>query len=95
MAQGIAVDSEKGKVDRVEEGFGAGLETQWCQLVKARIESGEETGKQIELQLGAGGLDPGDGEPPLLVAVVGSLAVAFAPSCSFSGRMMSPLAESV
>jgi uncharacterized membrane protein len=58
VAQGIAVDSEKAKVDGVEEGLCAGFETQQCQLVKARIESGEETGKHIEIQLGAGGLDP-------------------------------------
>jgi uncharacterized membrane protein len=58
VAQGIAVDSEKAKVDRVEEGFCAGFETQQCQLVKARIESGPEKGKRIEIQLGVGGLDP-------------------------------------
>jgi uncharacterized membrane protein len=58
VAQGIAVDSEVAKVDRVEEGFCAGFETQQCQLVKATVESGAETGKHIEIQLGAGGLDP-------------------------------------
>jgi uncharacterized membrane protein len=58
VAQGIAVDSEVAKVDRVEEGFCAGFETQQCQLVKATIDSGAESGKHIEIQLGAGGLDP-------------------------------------
>jgi uncharacterized membrane protein len=75
VAQGIAVESERAQVDRVEEGFCAGFATQQCQFVKARIESGPETGKRIEIQLSAGGLDPdvdpGDGirvakapEPP-------------------------------
>jgi uncharacterized membrane protein len=58
VAQGISVDSETAKVERVEEGICAGFAGQECQLVKARIESGEETGKHIEIQLGAGGLDP-------------------------------------
>jgi uncharacterized membrane protein len=58
VAQGIAVDSEKAKVDRVEEGFCAGFATQQCQIVKAHIESGRENGKRIEIQLGGGGLDP-------------------------------------
>lgn len=58
VARGIAVESESAKVDKVEEGFCAGFQTQTCQLVEARIESGEEAGKRIELQLGGGGLDP-------------------------------------
>jgi len=58
VAQGIAVDSERANVDRVEEGFCAGFATQQCQFVKARIQSGPETGKRIEIQLSAGGLDP-------------------------------------
>ena len=58
VAQGIAVDSEKAKVDRVEEGFCAGFATQQCQIVKAHIENGRENGKRIEIQLGGGGLDP-------------------------------------
>jgi uncharacterized membrane protein len=58
VAQGISVDSETAKVNRVEEGVCAGFAGQQCQLVKARIESGPETGKRIEIQLGAGGLDP-------------------------------------
>jgi uncharacterized membrane protein len=58
VAQGIAVDSESAKVDRVEEGFCSGFATQQCQFVKARIESGPETGKRIEIQLSAGGFDP-------------------------------------
>jgi len=58
VAQGIAVDSERAKVDRVEEGFCAGFATQQCQFVKAHIQDGPETGKRIEIQLSAGGLDP-------------------------------------
>jgi uncharacterized membrane protein len=58
IAQGIAVDTQKAKVDRVEEGFCAGFATQQCQIVKAHIEGGRENGKRIELQLGGGGLDP-------------------------------------
>jgi uncharacterized membrane protein len=58
IAQGIAVDTESAKVDGVEESFCQGFATQRCQLVKARIESGAEAGKRIELQLSAGGLDP-------------------------------------
>jgi uncharacterized membrane protein len=58
VAQGIVVDSEPAKVDRVEEAYCAGFATQQCQFVKARIESGPEKGKRIEIQLSAGGLDP-------------------------------------
>jgi uncharacterized membrane protein len=58
VAQGIAVESHKAKVDRVEERFCAGFQTQRCQLVEATIESGPETGKRIDLQLSSGGLDP-------------------------------------
>jgi uncharacterized membrane protein len=58
IAQGIAVESETAKVDSVREAFCAGFATQQCQFVKATIESGPETGKRIEIQLSAGGLDP-------------------------------------
>jgi uncharacterized membrane protein len=58
VAQGISVESEVAKVNRVEEGLCAGFAGQQCQLVKATIESGAEKGKRIEIQLGAGGLDP-------------------------------------
>ena len=58
VAQGIAVDSEKAKVDSVREAFCAGFQTQQCQFVEATIESGADTGKHIEIQLGTGGLDP-------------------------------------
>ncbi|HEY7453114.1 MAG TPA: YibE/F family protein [Thermoleophilaceae bacterium] len=58
VAQGIAVESEAAKVVSVEEEICAGFAGQQCQLVKARIESGPEEGKRIELQLGAEGLDP-------------------------------------
>ncbi len=58
IAQGIAVETESATVERVEEGACAGFATQNCQLVTARIESGPETGKSVEIQLGGGGLDP-------------------------------------
>jgi uncharacterized membrane protein len=58
IAQGIAVETESATVERVEEGPCAGFATQDCQLATARIESGPETGKQVEIQLGGGGLDP-------------------------------------
>jgi uncharacterized membrane protein len=58
VAQGISVDSETAKVERVEETTCAGFASQECQLVTARVESGSETGKRIEIQLGGGGLDP-------------------------------------
>jgi uncharacterized membrane protein len=58
VAQGVAVESERATVERVEEGTCAGFAGQDCQLVTAQIETGPESGKQIELQLGGGGLDP-------------------------------------
>ena len=58
VAQGIAVESEAAKVVSVEEEICPGFAGQQCQLVRARIESGPEQGKRIELQLGAEGLDP-------------------------------------
>jgi uncharacterized membrane protein len=58
IAQGISVESETAKVDSVKEGFCAGFQSQSCQFVKAEIQSGPETGKRIEVQLNAGGLDP-------------------------------------
>ena len=58
VAEGIGTDSQKAKVDSVREAFCAGFATQQCQFVRATIESGPETGKHIELQLGAVGLDP-------------------------------------
>jgi uncharacterized membrane protein len=59
VAQGIAVDSEKAKVEKVEESVCAGFAGQQCQLATARIETGPESGKRVQIQLGgAGGLDP-------------------------------------
>jgi uncharacterized membrane protein len=58
VAQGISVESEPAKVERVEEGFCAGFQSQSCQIVHARIDGGREEGKLVEIQLGAGGLDP-------------------------------------
>ena len=58
VAQGVAVESEKATVQKVEEGVCIGLSGQQCQLATARIESGPEQGKLIQLQLDAGGFDP-------------------------------------
>ena len=58
IAQGIAVDTERATIERVEEEACAGFTGQDCQLATARIETGPETGKQVEVQLGGGGLDP-------------------------------------
>jgi uncharacterized membrane protein len=58
IAQGIAVESEKATVEKVEEGLCTGLSGQQCQLATARIESGPEKGKRIQIQLDAGGFDP-------------------------------------
>jgi uncharacterized membrane protein len=58
VAKGIATESERAKVDRVDEGFCVGFASQKCQFVHARIETGSETGKRIQIQLDAGGLDP-------------------------------------
>jgi uncharacterized membrane protein len=58
IAQGVAVESEKANVEKVEEGFCAGISGQQCQLATARIESGPEKGNRIQIQLDAGGFDP-------------------------------------
>jgi uncharacterized membrane protein len=58
VAQGVSVESEKATVEKVEEGSCVGISGQQCQLATARIESGPEKGKQIQLQLDAGGFDP-------------------------------------
>ena len=58
VAQGVAVESEKATVQKVEEGLCVGFSGQQCQLATAIIESGDEKGKRIELQLDAGGFDP-------------------------------------
>jgi uncharacterized membrane protein len=58
VAQGVAVESEKATVTKVEEGPCVGFSGQQCQLATATIESGPEKGKRIQLQLDAGGFDP-------------------------------------
>jgi uncharacterized membrane protein len=58
VAQGVAVESEKATVQKVEEGLCVGFSGQQCQLATARIDSGPEKGKRIQLQLDAGGFDP-------------------------------------
>ncbi len=75
LAEGVAVESEQGKVERVEETTCPGFIGQNCEIASVRLESGPESGRLVELQLQANGLDPdldpGDGvrvakqpEPP-------------------------------
>jgi uncharacterized membrane protein len=58
IAQGIAVETETASVERVKEEACPGFTGQDCQLATARFESGPETGKRVQVQLGGGGLDP-------------------------------------
>jgi uncharacterized membrane protein len=58
IAQGIAVETENATVEGVEEKACAGFTGQDCQLATALFESGPETGKRVQVQLGGGGLDP-------------------------------------
>ena len=58
LATSIAVDSERAKVEQVEERTCAGFEEQQCQRVTARLESGPDAGQAIQIQLGTSGLDP-------------------------------------
>ena len=58
IAQGIAVETETATVERVEEEACPGFTGQDCQRATARFESGRESGKRVEVQLGGGGLDP-------------------------------------
>jgi uncharacterized membrane protein len=78
----IAVDTERAEVTEVEETICPGFGQQRCQNVTARLESGPDEGRRIQLQLGATGLDPdvdpGDGikvaeapEPPEGITPVG------------------------
>lgn len=75
VARGLAVESEAGEVERVEEGACPGLIDQDCQQAFVRLTSGPEAGELVQIQLGAQGfdpdVDPGDGvrvtkapEPP-------------------------------
>ena len=76
VGAGLGVDTEDAEVVSVEERLCPGFAEQRCQLVSARLESGPDAGRRVQLQLGAtGGLepdvDPGDGikvaeapEPP-------------------------------
>jgi uncharacterized membrane protein len=58
IAEGILVDSERAKVERVEETVCPGLVGQDCREVFVRLETGPESGKLVELRLGAQGFDP-------------------------------------
>jgi uncharacterized membrane protein len=58
IGAGIAVDTERAEATRVEEGICPGFGEQRCQTVTARLETGPDAGRRIQLQLGATGLDP-------------------------------------
>ena len=58
IGAGIAVDSERAEVIEVEETVCPGFGQQRCQAVTARLESGPDAGRRVQLQLGATGLDP-------------------------------------
>lgn len=55
---GIAVDTERAEVTEVEETICPGFGQQRCQNVTARLQSGPDAGRRVQLQLGATGLDP-------------------------------------
>jgi uncharacterized membrane protein len=55
---GIAVDTERAEVTEVEETTCPGFAEQRCQNVTARLETGPDAGRGIQIQLGATGLDP-------------------------------------
>jgi uncharacterized membrane protein len=62
---GLVVDAQEAEVAEVTETTCPGLGNQQCQLVTARLTSGAESGKRIQLQLSAiqgfdPNLDPGD-----------------------------------
>ena len=65
IGAGIAVETEEAEVVEVEETLCPGFGRQRCQLATARLESGRDAGRRVQLQLGATGglepdLDPGD-----------------------------------
>jgi uncharacterized membrane protein len=86
---GIAVETEKATVTKVEEGPCPGFGRQLCQLVTVRLESGPDAGERAQLQLNAGAgldpdLDPGDDikvtkapEPPPGAPAVTGAAYSF------------------
>jgi uncharacterized membrane protein len=58
IGAGIAVDTERAEVTEVEETVCPGFGEQRCQAVAARLETGPDAGRRVQLQLGATGLDP-------------------------------------
>jgi len=58
IGQGIAAKSEAAEIERVEEFACEGAGTQRCRRAVARLQSGPQTGKRAQLDLGAGGLNP-------------------------------------
>ena len=58
LAEGLAVDTQRAEVQRVEERLCPNSTEQTCQLVTVRLESGPDAGQDARLQLNASGLDP-------------------------------------
>jgi uncharacterized membrane protein len=58
LAEGLAVDTQRAQVERVEERLCPNFTQQTCQLVTARLESGPDAGDEARLQLSASGFDP-------------------------------------
>jgi uncharacterized membrane protein len=58
LAEGLAVQTQRAKVERVEERLCPNFARQTCQLVTVRLESGPDAGREVRLQLDASGLDP-------------------------------------
>jgi uncharacterized membrane protein len=59
LAEGFAVDSQRGEVQRVEERLCPNFAEQKCQLATVRLESGPDAGEDVRLQLNpSSGLDP-------------------------------------
>jgi hypothetical protein len=59
LAEGFAVDTQRGEVRRVEERLCPNLTEQKCQLATVRLESGPNAGEDVRLGLNpSSGLDP-------------------------------------
>jgi uncharacterized membrane protein len=58
IGEAVATDSEQASVQRITEYRCQGFNTQTCQRVTIRIESGAKEGDRSQLLLGVGGVDP-------------------------------------
>jgi uncharacterized membrane protein len=58
LASGIAVESLRAEVERVEETTCAGFQAQRCQLASVLLKEGPDAGTLVQIQLGGGGFDP-------------------------------------